>query len=86
LASVLHLELGSREPADRPFAPSILVEEAALHEHDQASSAIRVGNSALTHISRLINDFLMGRDHEPRSLARVMDDADEGADAATGLE
>jgi hypothetical protein len=81
LASVLHLELGSRAPADRPFAPSVLVDEAPLAEHDEASRAIRVGNSALTNISKLCNDFLSGRDHEPRSLARVMDEIDEGEDA-----
>src|SRR5229473_2532923 len=70
LASVLHLELGARAPADRPFAPSVLVDEAPLVEYDEASRAIRVGNSALTNISKLCNDFLSGRDHEPRSLAR----------------
>ncbi|MGE5271541.1 MAG: hypothetical protein ACM3JG_17915 [Thiohalocapsa sp.] len=81
LASVLHLELGSREPADRPFAPSVLVEHAPLQEHDQAARAIRVGNSALTNISKLINDFLGGRDDAPRSLARIMDDIDEAEEA-----
>ena len=81
LASVLHLELGSREQADRPFAPSVLVEHAPLAEHDQAAKAIRIGNSALTNISKLINDFLSGRDHAPRSLARIMDDIDEAEEA-----
>lgn len=77
LASVLHLELGSRDPADRPFAPAVLVEAAPLREYDVASRAIRVGNSAVTNISKLCTDFLAGRDNEPRSLARVMDDLDE---------
>jgi hypothetical protein len=82
LASVLHLELGSRDPSDRPFAAQVLVEEAPLHEHEAASRAIRVGNSALTNISKLCTDFLAGRDNEPRSLARVMDDLDEAGGGA----
>lgn len=78
LASVLALKLGTRPPEERPFAPSILADVAPLADHDEASRAIRSGQSAITNIGRLVNDFLSAHDHAPRSLSRVLDERDLG--------
>jgi hypothetical protein len=78
LASVLALELGTRPPEERPFAPSILADVAPLADHDEASRAIRSGQSAITNIGKLVNDFLTGRDNEPRSISRILDERELG--------